>query len=186
MIDIDQLADAIKQGGHSYLSAAQMIYEASTEADVDISAIASELGKRGVHWSAGTISKWKTIFEGWCVRHHISPGDLAGLDWTKLYTVARFLRDHPEADGDEWLEKVQQMPLADLRAELAEAPLSDPLEPRSLPGSVWQKIEALASRVERELGLSRPPSTAVVVELGLELLDRIDPETLRALYQGES
>lgn len=162
------LAAALKGADEDLLTAAEQIYLAGKTPDTSLEEIRSELERSGIYKSKGTLSKLAKTWQAWVVRGGIAKGELAGLEWTKLYLVGAFLARNPFENAREWLEHVRDCTTSELR-DLMGRTTDDPPEPRALPKSIWQRIDGLKARILEVAGVSI--STAEAVEKALAVLE---------------
>lgn len=162
------LAAALKGADEDLLTAAQQVYLGSKTPDTSLEEIRAELERGGVYKSKGTLSKLAKTWQAWVVRGGIPTGELAGLEWTKLYLVGAFLARNPFENAREWLEHVRDCTTGELR-DLMGRTTDDPPEPKSLPKSIWQRVDGLKARILEVAGVSI--STAEAVEKALAVLE---------------
>lgn len=169
------LAAALKGADEDLLTAAEQIYLAGRTPDTSLEEIRSELERSGVYKSKGTLSKLGKTWQAWAIRGGIPRGELAGLEWTKLYLVGAFLLRNPFQNAWEWLEHVRDCTTSELR-DLMGRTTDDPPEPKALPKSIWQRIDGLKARVLEVAGVAI--STAEAVEKALAVLEDMTNEEL--------
>lgn len=169
------LAAALKGADEDLLTAAEQIYLAGKTPDTSLEEIRAELERSGVYKSKATLSKLAKTWQAWVVRGGIPKGDLAGLEWTKLYLVGSFLARNPFQNARQWLEHVRDCTTGELR-DLMGRTTDDPPEPKSLPRSIWQRIDGLKTRILEVAGVAI--STAEAVEKALAALEDMTNEEL--------
>lgn len=105
------MARYLRIGRNLYLISKHKLYEKMGHASFD-----GWRAQPDLNLARSTTYGLMKVFETFVERLRVDPDKLAGLDWTKLYAVARFV---DPSNVDEFIEKVRTLSRTDLQSEIS-------------------------------------------------------------------
>lgn len=145
---VTEFKSALVAGNRSRLQLGELASKWFDTADFDYESLRTTLAGEGFDApTAGTITKYRTVYQYWEQQNAVPRDRLEKIGVSKLYRLATYLRES-SADPHAWLERAKNMTREALEAEINQQPLQEPWRQIRLPQSVFELVEQAAERLQ--------------------------------------